>query len=120
MMCASAGLATSVLRTFAFDTRFAFTRRATIALLTVAFATRLAVSAITTATLWSELCGHKRFVIATWRTDNLNALWLFPSALWSEHGDDVDAVHHEIRICTNNVADLGAFEQQRTVEFTLG
>jgi hypothetical protein len=120
MMCASSGLATSVLRTFAFDARFTFTLWSAFALVAVTFASWLAIPTISAATLRSEFCRNKRFVIATWSADNFDALRFFTCALRREHGDDVDAIHHEVGVGSNHVANLGAGKEQRTVEFALG
>jgi hypothetical protein len=120
MMCASAGLTTSVLRTFAFDTRFTFTRRATITLVSIAFTARLAITSISTATLRSKFRCNERLIVATRSANNFDALWFFPSTLRSEHGDDVNAIHHEVGVGANDIANLGAGKEQRTVEFPLG
>lgn len=120
MMCASAGLTTSILRTFAFDARFTFTRRATITLVSIAFTARLAITSIATATLRSKFRCNKRLIVATRSADNFDALWFFPSTLRSEHGDDVNAIHHEVGVSANDIANLGAGKEQRTVEFPLG
>jgi hypothetical protein len=120
MMCASAGLTTSVLRTFAFNTRFTFSWRATITLVSITLTARLAITSISTATLRCKFRCNKRLVVATRSADYFDALRLFPSTLRSEYGDDVDAIHHEVSVGANDIANLGAGKEQRTVEFPLG
>jgi hypothetical protein len=120
MMCAGAGLATSVLRTFTFNAWFTFTRRSAVALVAVTFASWLAITTISTATLGSEFRRNKRFVIASRSTNNFDALRLFTCALRRQHSDDVNAIHHEVGIGSNDIANLGAGKEQRTAEFTLG
>jgi hypothetical protein len=120
MIRAGAGFATSVLRTFAFDSWFTFARRSAVAIVVVTFASWLAFPAISAATFRSEFRRNKRFVIATGGTDNFDALRFFTRTLRRQHGDDVNAVHHEVGIGSNDIADLGASKEQRTAEFTLG
>jgi hypothetical protein len=120
MSRAGAGFASSVLRTFALDSWFTFARRSAIAIVAVAFASWLAFPAIAAATFRSEFRRNERFVIATGSTHNFDALRLFPSTLRSEYGDDVDAIHHEVSVGANDIANLGAGKEQRTVEFPLG
>lgn len=120
MSRAGAGFASSVLRTFALDSWFTFARRSAIAIVAVAFASWLAFPAIAAATFRSEFRRNERFVIATGSAHNFDALRFFTRTLRRQHGDDVDAIHHEVGIGSNDIADLGAGKEQRTVEFTLG
>lgn len=120
MIRAGARFASSILRTFAFNAWFTFARRSAIAIVAVTFASWLAILAIATATFRSEFRRDERFVVAAGSANNFDALRFFTRTLRRQHGNDVDAIHHEVGIGSNDIADLGAGKEQRTVEFTLG
>jgi hypothetical protein len=107
-----------VLRTGPFGTRLAVTCRAG-ATVIVARWTTIAVTPLLARALRGESGGDQLVVVLTRSTDDLDPLGLLAGTLGSENADDDDAVHHEIGVGTNDVADLGSLVQQRSLKVAL-